>query len=121
MEIASAVLQSSHSGRVLPMSAAETMPTATSISYNLAMTTSVMVICPRRSEASMLVIEDDEPSPKGRGNIGPVALNGTMLAGTLMVKTEREWDALRGGNGGSLLTKVLEDVGVPHSRNKKGL
>jgi hypothetical protein len=47
------------------------------ISYNLAMTTSGMVILPRRAEGTMLRREDGS-------EIGFVALNGTTLGGTLM-------------------------------------
>ncbi|THZ08313.1 putative bis-tetraphosphatase [Aureobasidium pullulans] len=47
------------------------------ISYNLAMTTSAMAIVPRRKEGA--AIKDS------KGNeVGSVALNGTLLAGTLM-------------------------------------
>jgi ATP adenylyltransferase len=49
-----------------------------SISYNLAMTTSGMVILPRRTEGTMLRRDDGT-------EIGFVALNGTTLGGTMMV------------------------------------
>ncbi|KAI6365237.1 hypothetical protein MCOR21_001381 [Pyricularia oryzae] len=59
------------------------------ISYNLAMTRDVMVLCPRRAEGAALVA--------GSGDeVGKLALNGTVLAGTALVKSEAEWDALRG-------------------------
>lgn len=48
--------------------------------------------------------------------LGPVAVNGTVLGGTVMVRTGEEWDALRGGGGGGggrLLEEVLEAVGIP--------
>lgn len=61
----------------------------------------------------MLVPEHVDPSLGNGSAIGPVALNGTMLAGTLMVKMETEWDALRGDNGARYLKRILEDVGVP--------
>ncbi|KAI6360606.1 hypothetical protein MCOR25_006691 [Pyricularia grisea] len=59
------------------------------ISYNLAMTRDVMVLCPRRSEGAALVAG-------GGDEVGKLALNGTVLAGTALVKSEAEWDALRG-------------------------
>lgn len=74
------------------------------ISYNLAMTTSGMAICPRRNESA--AIRD------GNGNeVGVVALNGTMLAGTLMVKREEEWNVLR--EDVSQLDRILCAVGIP--------
>lgn len=58
------------------------------ISYNLALTTSGMIIMPRRNEGTMLFNADGI-------EIGFVALNGTTLGGTLMVKHEKEWELLR--------------------------
>lgn len=122
-KMASAALESSHDGMVLPVNPVESGLKATTISYNLAMTTSTMVICPRRREGSMFVAEHEASSLGNRSRIGPVALNGTMLAGTLIVKTETEWDALRGGNGATYLKTILEDVGVSqkhhHIRSEK--
>lgn len=74
------------------------------ISYNLAMTTSAMAICPRRREGSMLQRDDGS-------DIGFVALNGTMLAGTLMVKYQEEWDVLRVEP--EKLDTLLEAIGIP--------
>ncbi|TIA35734.1 putative bis-tetraphosphatase [Aureobasidium pullulans] len=74
------------------------------ISYNLAMTTSAMAIVPRRKEGA--AIKDS------KGNeVGSVALNGTLLAGTLMVKLEDEWNALR--NDQLQLDGILTAIGVP--------
>lgn len=70
------------------------------ISYNLALTTDSMVICPRRREGAVL-----------RDGLGPVAINGTVLGGTVMVRTEGEWDALRRGGDG--LYDLLKAVGIP--------
>jgi hypothetical protein len=53
------------------------------ISYNLAMTTSGMAILPRRSEGTMLRGDDGS-------DIGFVALNGTTLGGTMMVRSSAE-------------------------------
>lgn len=79
------------------------------ISYNLAMTTSAMAICPRRSDTATLNVAKDDSQRSGQ--IGPVALNGTILAGTLMVKSEDEWDALRRDE--RKLSDLLRMVGIP--------
>ena len=85
------------------------------ISYNLAMTTHCMMICPRRSEGAVIVKSTSGQSSVSVGDeqIGPIALNGTLLAGTLLVKTSDEWDALRGPGGPKALEGVLQDVGIP--------
>ena len=44
-------------------------------------------------------------------DIGFVALNGTMLAGTLMVKYQEEWDVLRVEP--EKLDTLLEAIGIP--------
>ena len=44
-------------------------------------------------------------------DIGFVALNGTMLAGTLMVKYQEEWDVLR--IEPEKLDTLLEAIGIP--------
>ena len=77
------------------------------ISYNLAMTTTAMAICPRTSESARLpdVTSDEDQSS------GVVALNGTILAGTLMVKMKSEWDRLR--QDPEQLRDLLRSVGVP--------
>ncbi|KAF1991890.1 hypothetical protein K402DRAFT_321447 [Aulographum hederae CBS 113979] len=75
------------------------------ISYNLGMTTSGMVICPRRSEDVVL-------KETGGKEVGTVALNGTILAGTLMVKAVEEWNVLREVEGTGL-EEVLVGVGIP--------
>ena len=79
------------------------------ISYNLALTTSFMAICPRRKEGEMLRRSDGS-------EVGLVALNGTLLAGTLMVKGEDEWNMLRNSN--TSLDDVLGAIGFPHSATK---
>ncbi|KAJ5291044.1 ATP adenylyltransferase C-terminal [Penicillium angulare] len=79
------------------------------ISYNLAMTLSTMMICPRRQETARvpvdLVAAGDIADP------GVISLNGTILAGTLMVKAEGEWDTLR--SNPEYLNRALRDVGFP--------
>ncbi|KAH7402757.1 Ap4A phosphorylase-like protein II [Pyrenochaeta sp. MPI-SDFR-AT-0127] len=74
------------------------------ISYNLAMTTSGMVVLPRRSEGTMLRGDDGS-------NIGFVALNGTTLGGTMMVKYEEEWNEMR--RKPKLLDDILTAIGIP--------
>ncbi|KAI9836511.1 MAG: bifunctional AP-4-A phosphorylase/ADP sulfurylase [Sclerophora amabilis] len=82
---------------------------AAEISYNLAMTTTSMVLCPRRRGGAAL----DLGSAHGldQKDIGPIDVNGTVLGGTLMVKTEEEWDALRGDE--SRLLSILRVIGYP--------
>lgn len=72
------------------------------ISYNLAMTRDVMMICPRQKETASL---------PGLGSDADVSLNGTILAGTLMVKTEEQWNHLRGD--GEVINDLLAEVGIP--------
>ncbi|KUI65417.1 Diadenosine 5',5'''-P1,P4-tetraphosphate phosphorylase 2 [Cytospora mali] len=74
------------------------------ISYNLAMTRDAMVICPRVAEGD--VVRDGEGKEVGR-----LALNGTVLAGTALVKSQEEWDALR-GDSGRQLWRILGGIGV---------
>ncbi|KAH9868700.1 hypothetical protein J1614_007772 [Plenodomus biglobosus] len=75
-----------------------------SISYNLAMTTHGMVILPRRCEGARISDEDGS-------DVGFVALNGTTLGGTLMVKHLAEWDLLR--KRPQLLDHILSEIGLP--------
>ena len=74
------------------------------ISYNLAMTAEGMVVLPRRSEGTMLKRSDGS-------EIGFVALNGTTLGGTMMVKHQEEWDVLRTQRG--KLDSILNAIGIP--------
>ncbi|MCJ1363143.1 bifunctional AP-4-A phosphorylase/ADP sulfurylase [Acarospora aff. strigata] len=81
------------------------------ISYNLALTTSSMAICPRRSEATTL-----KKSEKNVGtSLGPVAVNGTVLAGALMVKTEEEFHKMQRDE--SNLYSLLQELGIPIERH----
>jgi ATP adenylyltransferase len=73
-------------------------------SYNLGMTTTSMILCPRRKEGELI-------HETGGSEIGFVAFNGTLLAGTLMVKGEKEWNYLREEKG--ILDTVLDAIGVP--------
>lgn len=63
-----------------------------------------MVLCPRASEGTKIKGSNGE-------DVGPVALNGTVLGGTLLVKSEAEWDALRDDE--SKLKYVLSTIGFP--------
>ncbi|KAF2632669.1 Ap4A phosphorylase-like protein II [Macroventuria anomochaeta] len=74
------------------------------ISYNLAITIEGMVVLPRRSEGTMLKRPDGS-------EIGFVALNGTTLGGTMMVKHQEEWDVLRSQQG--KLDSILNAIGIP--------
>ncbi|KAF7157079.1 hypothetical protein CNMCM5623_001067 [Aspergillus felis] len=79
------------------------------ISYNLAMTESMMMICPRRCETARIPVD-----PSALPDVhepGVVALNGTILAGTLMVKAEAEWNELR--RNPDTLADILAAVGYP--------
>lgn len=75
----------------------------TLISYNMAMTKNKLVICPRLAEGGSVYNKAGE-------DVGKVALNGTLLAGTALVKNEAEWDALRGNP--ECLVGVLNSIGL---------
>ena len=77
---------------------------SSTFSYNLGMTTSAMVICPRRSEAMPLKRDDGS-------DIGFTALNGTLLAGSMMVTNQEEWDFLRSKPG--IIDNILAAIGIP--------
>ncbi|RJE20845.1 hypothetical protein PHISCL_06814 [Aspergillus sclerotialis] len=79
------------------------------ISYNLALTESTMMICPRRNESAEIRVAAEETDDNS--DSGVVALNGTILAGTLMVKAEAEWNELRRNQEN--LTRVLSTIGFP--------
>ncbi|KAH9992379.1 ATP adenylyltransferase-domain-containing protein [Xylariaceae sp. FL0662B] len=70
------------------------------------MTESCMALCPRVAEGALIKNKLDQ-------DIGPVSLNGTVLAGTALVKNEAEWDALRGEP--DMLLSVLRKIGLPPS------
>lgn len=76
------------------------------------MTLSTMMIVPRKAETANVPVDMEKV-----GDIvdpGVVSLNGTILAGTLMVKAEAEWDVLR--DQPEILIKMLRDVGFPRER-----
>ena len=74
------------------------------MSYNFAMTSTSMALCPRTAEGARISNSDG-------GEIGSIALNGTVLAGTALVKSKAEWDALRARS--AILLEVLRGIGVP--------
>jgi ATP adenylyltransferase len=79
------------------------------ISYNIGLTDRAMVLCPRISEGSKV--------KSGSGDlIGPVALNGTILGGTLLVKSEEDWDALRSDE--LKLKEILYAIGIPSTASE---
>ncbi|EEP76693.1 predicted protein [Uncinocarpus reesii 1704] len=81
------------------------------ISYNLAMTATAMVLCPRLSEHARIPLHPElEASVLEEGLVKP---NGTILAGTLLVKTESEWNALR--DDPALLHRILTTIAVPRN------
>ncbi|KAG9246255.1 HIT-like domain-containing protein [Calycina marina] len=75
------------------------------ISYNLGLTSRTMILCPRTCEGIKIKSDKNEL-------IGPVSLNGTVLGGTLLVKSKEEWDALKNDN--SKLEHVLRSIGITH-------
>ncbi|KAH6654543.1 5',5'''-P-1,P-4-tetraphosphate phosphorylase 2 [Truncatella angustata] len=72
-------------------------------SYNMAMTSNVIALCPRLAEGAAIKNQDG-------GEIGHIALNGTLLAGTALVKTQEQYDVLRGNP--NLLFGILKQIGV---------
>ncbi|CAI7589779.1 unnamed protein product [Penicillium glandicola] len=85
-----------------------------SISYNLAMTRSKMMICPRRQETALVPV--DSATARDIADPGVLSLNGTILAATLMVKAEGEWDTLR--ENPEHLTQVLATIGYPRTDSR---
>jgi sulfate adenylyltransferase (ADP) / ATP adenylyltransferase len=82
------------------------------ISYNLALTESRMAICPRLAEGAPIHGLDGSQ----------VALNGTILGGTALVKERNVWDALRAEQETAerrLLDTLLTAIGSP-SRSDHG-
>ncbi|KAL2156620.1 hypothetical protein VTH82DRAFT_1365 [Thermothelomyces myriococcoides] len=79
------------------------------VEYNLAMTRDVMAIAPRVVEGTAVTVAEE--GGNGRKEIGRLALNGTVLAGTALVKTQAEWDVLRAEP--EQLVEILGRIGVP--------
>ena len=76
------------------------------ISYNLAMTADCMLIAPRRAEG--MVVKRDDGS-----EVEAVALNGTFLGGTMMVKNEEVYGLLQ--EKPQRVEEIFAAVGVPWS------
>ncbi|RFU31802.1 hypothetical protein B7463_g4532, partial [Scytalidium lignicola] len=76
------------------------------ISYNLGFTNKAIVLCPRAAEGLKISSESGEL-------LGPVALNGTVLAGTLLVKSDAEWSTLQ--NDEKKLKDILSAIGIPQN------
>jgi ATP adenylyltransferase len=77
-------------------------------SYNIGMTTSAIILCPRISEGVTLRASDGS-------EVGTVALNGSFLSGGALVKRREEWEHLR--MSPSALDEVLVGIGVPLKAN----
>lgn len=75
------------------------------ISYNLALTNEVMILCPRRKGGEVIRRADGT-------ELDHVELNGTLLAGTLMVKNEESFNLLK--EDPSQLETILKSIGLPH-------
>ena len=73
------------------------------------MTLSTMMIAPRKVETATVPV--DPAAASDTVDPGIISLNGTILAGTLMVKAEAEWDSLR--LHPENLNRALSDVGFP--------
>jgi ATP adenylyltransferase len=74
------------------------------ISYNVAMTKTTLALVPRLAEGAKITAQDGHV-------LGKLALNGTVLAGTALVKNELEWQALQNDKAG--LLNVLKGIGLP--------
>ena len=80
----------------------------------MALTTTGMTICPRRNGQAVL-------RNKTGAEVGTLELNGTLLAGTLMVKAEKEWNLLLDREGSSMLDALLAQVGIPWAHHDGNL
>lgn len=81
------------------------------ISYNLAVTRHALIVCPRLADGAA-VWDNGEV-------VGKLALNGTVLAGTALVKDIVEWDALR--KDPAELLQVLTAIGLPKKYEDEAL
>lgn len=77
----------------------------TTFSYNLAMTKDLIAILPRRSEAAQISGMDD------------IFVNGTFLAGTMMVKVESDWHELQ--LDASKLQQIVSRIAYSQSDQQK--
>ncbi|KAH8898177.1 hypothetical protein GQ53DRAFT_759460 [Thozetella sp. PMI_491] len=82
---------------------AEELKGPAAFSYNLAMTRDTLVLCPRMAEGAPVVADDGTV-------IGQLSLNGTVLAGTALVRTRQELEYL--SSRPDALRKVLSQIGL---------
>lgn len=75
------------------------------ISYNLAMTKDTMVLLPRTSDK--IHLQDDDGKPLGI----KLSVNGTILAGTVLVKEEHDYKTIQNLPGA--LKRGLQQIGIP--------
>jgi ATP adenylyltransferase. len=73
-----------------------------------------MMICPRKQETALVPV--NSATTRDIVDPGVLSLNGTILAATLMVKAEGEWDALR--ENPEYLTQVLATIGYPRTDSR---
>jgi len=78
----------------------------TTFSYNLGFTKNTLALLPRVTEGAAIT------TPEGR-DVGKLALNGTVLAGTALVKNEAEWDTLRANP--EMVSNLLKAIGLPNT------
>lgn len=94
---------------------------AARISYNMALTSSVLAVLPRLAEGAPIPTSREpsrtvtagpgdmkEQPQQLSGSVSVVSFNGTVLAGTALVKGEEEWEALRNDPG--LLEELLRRI-----------
>lgn len=83
-------------------------------SHNLAMTTSAMMLIPRQQDSSTVLTAEGTPprSADGEEKDWKVSLNGTIMAGTLMVKDKELFEYLRDDKSGAI-DRVLAEACFP--------
>ena len=74
-----------------------------------------MAIAPRVVEGTPVSVVDGEGN---RREVGLLSLNGTVLAGTALVKKKEGWEALR--DDPEQLVELLGKIGVPSVREGAG-
>lgn len=89
-------------------------------SYNLAMTTTAMLLVPRRHDSSPILTADGHlpQSVDGEENRWVVSLNGTIMAGTLMVKDKELFGYLKDDKSGAI-DRILAEACFPQFSMKE--
>lgn len=89
-------------------------------SYNLAMTTTAMMLVPRRHDSSPVLTADGHVlrSVDGEEKSWAVSLNGTIMAGTLMVKNKELFEYLKNDKSGAI-DRVLAEACFPQPITKE--